>query len=117
LGAIEFETTARWYMDNFGLIPSDIQTLEDQTPVLAFMRCDRGKEPADHHTIVVAQNVANSYSHCAFEVIDLDDAPALWFHPSSRGLFKPSCTVQSFSQWAIEAQPIFASRSDHKCDD
>lgn len=73
LGAIEFETTARWYVNNFGLIPSDIQTLEDRTPVLAFMRCDRGDTLVDHHAIVIAQNVTNGYSHCAFEVIDLDD--------------------------------------------
>jgi hypothetical protein len=73
MGVTEFQATARWYMDIFGLIPSDIQTLADKTAVLAFMRCDRGADPADHHTIVVAQNVTNSYSHSAYEVIDLDD--------------------------------------------
>lgn len=73
LGVTEFLASARWYMDRFGLIPSDIQTLSDGTPTLAFMRCDRGDDPADHHTIVVAQNVTNSYSHSAYEVIDLDD--------------------------------------------
>jgi FAD binding domain/Glyoxalase/Bleomycin resistance protein/Dioxygenase superfamily len=73
LGTTEFLATARWYMDTFGLIPSDIQTLKDGSPALAFLRCDRGSDPADHHTIVVSQNVTNTYSHSAFEVIDLDD--------------------------------------------
>lgn len=73
LGALEFTRTARWYMDVFGLIASDVQCLSDGTPALAFMRCDRGADPADHHTVVVAQHVANGYSHSAYEVIDLDD--------------------------------------------
>jgi hypothetical protein len=73
LGVTEFLANARWYINMFGLIPSDIQTLEDDTPVLAFLRCDRGSELADHHSVVVSQNVTNSYSHSAYEVTDLDD--------------------------------------------
>jgi 3-(3-hydroxy-phenyl)propionate hydroxylase len=73
LGATEFVAMARWYMDVFGLLPSDVQTLDDGSPALAFMRCDRGAEPSDHHTIALSQNVTNCHSHCAFEVIDLDD--------------------------------------------
>jgi 3-(3-hydroxy-phenyl)propionate hydroxylase len=73
LGAVEFARTARWYMDTFGLIPSDVQCLDDGKPALVFMRCDRGDDPADHHTVVVTQNVTDTYSHSAFEVIDFDD--------------------------------------------
>lgn len=73
MGVVDFFRTARWYMDMFGLIPSDIQTVGDGEPVLAFMRCDRGAEPADHHSVVIAQNADNLYSHAAYEVIDLDD--------------------------------------------
>lgn len=73
LGTVNFFATARWYIDTFGLIPSDVQCLSQGDPALSFMRCDRGDEPADHHTVVVAQNVTNSFSHAAFEVIDLDD--------------------------------------------
>ena len=76
VGVTEFLANARWYMDNFGLIPSDVQTLADGAPVLAFLRCDRGADPADHHSIVIAQNVTNGYSHSAYEVIDLDDVAA-----------------------------------------
>jgi hypothetical protein len=73
LGVLEFLETAQWYIQTFGLIPSDIQYLDDGTPALTFLRCDRGAEPADHHTVVVSQNVTNTYSHSAYEVIDLDD--------------------------------------------
>jgi Glyoxalase/Bleomycin resistance protein/Dioxygenase superfamily len=73
IGATEFSATSQWYIHHFGMIPSDIQTLSDGTAVLAFLRCDLGEGLADHHTIVVSQNITNSYSHSAFEVIDLDD--------------------------------------------
>ncbi len=68
-----FEDTARWYMRHLGLIPSDVQCLEDGTPNLAFLRCDRGRRPADHHTVVVFGGIAAAYRHSAYEVIDLDD--------------------------------------------
>ncbi|MFM1981364.1 MAG: hypothetical protein RJB22_83 [Pseudomonadota bacterium] len=73
MGVVDFFSTARWYMDMFGLIASDIQTIGDGEPALAFLRCDRGDDPADHHSIVIAQNADNLFSHAAFEVIDLDD--------------------------------------------
>ncbi|MBA4761820.1 VOC family protein [Sphingomonas sp.] len=85
LGAVNFFRTARWYMDVFGLIPSDIQTIGEGDPALVFLRCDRGDEPADHHSIVVAQNIDNLYSHSAYEVIDLDDIAMGQEHLLSRG--------------------------------
>lgn len=85
LGAIEFFATAQWYIQTFGLIPSDIQYLDDGSPALTFLRCDRGETPADHHTVVVSQNVVNTYSHSAYEVIDLDDVAMGQEHLLSRG--------------------------------
>jgi len=85
MGVVDFFRTARWYMDTFGLIPSDIQTIGDGEPALAFMRCDRGTEPADHHSVVIAQNADNLYSHAAFEVIDLDDVAMGQEYLLSRG--------------------------------
>ncbi len=73
LAALEFQQMARWYMQTFGLVPSDIQTLPDGEAGLVFLRCDKGSEPADHHTLVIAHNVVNGFSHAAFEVIDMDD--------------------------------------------
>ncbi|WP_109808981.1 VOC family protein [Sphingosinithalassobacter portus] len=85
LGVVDFFRCVRWYMDHFGLIPSDVQTIGEGDPALMFMRCDRGDTPTDHHTLVIAQNVVNGFSHCAFECIDVDDIAMgqEWLH--SRG--------------------------------
>lgn len=85
IGAVDFFATTRWYMDMFGLIPSDVQSLSDDSPALCFMRCNRGDEPADHHTIVVAQNVTNGFSHAAFEVVDIDDVAMGQEHLLAKG--------------------------------
>jgi catechol 2,3-dioxygenase-like lactoylglutathione lyase family enzyme len=69
----DFDKTARWFMDTFGFIPSDVMCLPDGTPVGSFMRLDRGREPADHHTIFAAMALEpNKLDHVSFEVIDLD---------------------------------------------
>ncbi len=73
LGTPQWEATARFYIDNFGLIPSDVLALPDGRPVVAFLRCDRGSEPADHHTFVVGRLPLVDFEHAAFEVPDLDD--------------------------------------------
>jgi Glyoxalase/Bleomycin resistance protein/Dioxygenase superfamily len=78
LGHLVLETTdfagrAAWYMRHLGLIPTDVQCLRDGTPMLAFMRCDRGAAPADHHTVVVAGGARARYVHSAWEVLDLDE--------------------------------------------
>ena len=67
-----FDTSARWYMDTLGFIPSDVMCLPDGTPVGAFMRLDRGHEPTDHHTLFVALALESKVDHVAFEVVDLD---------------------------------------------
>lgn len=73
LGTPQWETTARFYIDTLGLIPSDVQALPDGRPSVAFMRCDRGDEPTDHHTFVVARLPVVDLEHAAFEVPDLDE--------------------------------------------
>lgn len=67
-----FARNLQWYMENFGLIPSDVLCLPDGTPAGAFMRLDRGAEPADHHTIFISIGAAAGIEHAAFEVADLD---------------------------------------------
>lgn len=73
LGAPNWEETARFYIDSFGLIPSDVQALPDGRPSVAFMRCDRGDTPVDHHTFVVGRLPVVDLEHAAFEVPDLDE--------------------------------------------
>jgi hypothetical protein len=72
LGTPNWEATARFYMDTFGLIPSDVQALPDGRPFIAFLRCDRGSTPTDHHTFVVGRLPVVDLEHAAFEVTDLD---------------------------------------------
>lgn len=69
----EFARNANWYVETFGLIASDVEVLpKSHEPVLAFLRCDRGADPADHHTVVIAAGPRDHYDHAAFETLDLD---------------------------------------------
>lgn len=72
LQTTDFHAMADWYMRHLGLIPSDVQYLEDGTPFLTFFRLDLGETPADHHTVVIAGGLEAGYEHSAWEVTDLD---------------------------------------------
>jgi hypothetical protein len=77
LGHVVFQTTdftglTNWYMRHFGLLPTDVLYLPDGSPNLIFFRFDRGDEPADHHSVVIAGGLADRYEHSAYEVQDLD---------------------------------------------
>jgi len=64
-----------WLLRSFGLIVSDYQVLPaatDAGPVIAFLRCDLGATPADHHSVALGAGFAESFEHAAFEVQDLD---------------------------------------------
>lgn len=64
-----------WYLQNFGLIVSDFLFLDGQRergPVMAFIRCDQGSTPSDHHTLAMMLAPEAGYVHSAFEVADLD---------------------------------------------
>lgn len=77
LGVNRIATSIAWYQQNFGFIVSDFQLLaDDPLPVVAFMRCDRGDTPADHHTLAVASGVDTGHMHTAFEVDGLDSVAA-----------------------------------------
>lgn len=64
-----------WWQHRFGLIVSDEVQAPDGTPVAMFIRCDRGSEAADHHSLNFASIPGKSavFHHAAFEVADLDD--------------------------------------------
>jgi catechol 2,3-dioxygenase-like lactoylglutathione lyase family enzyme len=68
-----FDVMAEWYMRHIGIIPTDVQYLEDDgSPIVTFFRLDLGDQPADHHTFVLASALQSRYEHSAWEVIDLD---------------------------------------------
>ena len=72
LQTVDFASMAQWYMRHLGLIPTDVQYLEDGSPNLCFFRLDLGERPADHHTLVLAGGLEEKYEHSAYEVVDLD---------------------------------------------
>jgi catechol 2,3-dioxygenase-like lactoylglutathione lyase family enzyme len=72
LQTTDFQSMATWYMRHLGVIPTDVQYLEDGSTMLAFFRLDLGDTPAEHHSIVVAGALENRYEHSAWEVADLD---------------------------------------------
>jgi hypothetical protein len=68
----DFAGMAAWYMRHLGIIPTDVQYLEDGSPNLCFFRLDLGDTPADHHSFVLAGGIEEKYEHSAYEVVDLD---------------------------------------------
>jgi catechol-2,3-dioxygenase len=72
LGAGHFALSAKWYMRNLGMMPSDVQYIANGQPALVFLRFDRGREPTDHHSIVLVAAPKSAYMHSAFETTDID---------------------------------------------
>jgi len=72
-----FRASEAWYKERFGFITSDEIELQPGFSLGAFMRCDRGALPADHHTLFLMQHPKGpGFNHAAFEVRDLDDLMA-----------------------------------------
>jgi catechol 2,3-dioxygenase-like lactoylglutathione lyase family enzyme len=74
LEVADFATSERWYKDNFGFLTSEQIEPVPGVALGAFMRCDLGETPTDHHTIVVAQGMNGArFNHAAFEVTDINE--------------------------------------------
>ena len=70
----DFRTSEAWYKARFGLLTSDEVEAAKGVPLGAFLRCDRGDQPSDHHTLFLAQLPGPpGLLHAAFEVANLDD--------------------------------------------
>lgn len=70
----DFLESERWYKQRFGLLTSDeIYAGEESNRIGAFMRCDRGEIPVDHHSLFLLKGEAPGLQHAAFEVQDWDD--------------------------------------------
>jgi catechol 2,3-dioxygenase-like lactoylglutathione lyase family enzyme len=84
LGHVVLRTTSfnrdlDWYLDNLGLIVSDFLYFpgqRDRGATMAFVRCDRGGTPADHHTLALTLGPGPRYLHSAYQVADLDAVAA-----------------------------------------
>ena len=81
----DFRISEKWYKDRFGFLTSDEVEAAKDVPLGAFMRCDRGDKPADHHTLFLAQLPGPlGLLHAAFEVANLDDLMLGHQHLKSR---------------------------------
>ncbi len=70
----DFRVSEAWYKARFGFLTSDEVEAAKGVPLGAFMRCDRGDVPSDHHTLFLAQLPGPpGLLHAAFEVANLDD--------------------------------------------
>lgn len=70
----DFRASERWWKERFGFLTSDEIEAAPDVPLGAFLRCDRGDVPSDHHTIFLAQLPGQlGLLHAAFEVESLDD--------------------------------------------
>ncbi|MDT5349108.1 MAG: hypothetical protein QOH91_2395 [Mycobacterium sp.] len=91
LQSTKYLAALNWYLDNLGMIVSDFLLFAGQRqrgPTMSFIRCDRGSEPADHHTLALALGPANRYVHSAYQVSDLDALAAGGEYLLERGYFR-----------------------------
>ncbi|WP_439814744.1 VOC family protein [Zavarzinia sp. CC-PAN008] len=74
LNVSDFRESEHWYKTRFGFITSDEVQVTPAFSLGAFLRCDRGDAPTDHHSLFLAQSPKGpGFNHAAFEVADLDD--------------------------------------------
>lgn len=74
LDVSDFRRSESWYKSRFGFITSDEIEAAPGMAIGAFLRCDRGDIPTDHHTLFLLQSPrAPALNHAAFEVAHLDD--------------------------------------------
>jgi catechol 2,3-dioxygenase-like lactoylglutathione lyase family enzyme len=88
LGTTRFQTALDWYLDTLGLIVSDFLYLDgqrDRGPAMAFIRCDLGSVPADHHTLAMLLQPRTGYVHSAYQLTDLDEVAASGEYLRERG--------------------------------
>lgn len=75
LQSTKYVDSLNWYLDHLGLIVSDFLYFpgqRDRGPTMSFIRCDRGSQPADHHTLAMTLGPRDRYVHSAYQVSDLD---------------------------------------------
>ena len=98
---------------------SDFQFAERVSEVMtAFMRCDRGATPTDHHTVAIGFGPVVGHLHSAFECHDLDDLMAGHVHLKdsrrrhSWGIGRHMLGSQIFDYWRDPAGDMFEHYAD-----
>ena len=73
LNVKDFRESEAWYKSRLGLITSDEIDSGGRKALGAFLRCDRGAIPSDHHTLFLVGAGKPKFNHAAFELADFDD--------------------------------------------
>jgi catechol 2,3-dioxygenase-like lactoylglutathione lyase family enzyme len=69
----DFRRSEAWYKSRFGFVSSDEVFIgPEENVITAFMRCDRGRDYTDHHTLLCVGIGPPGFDHAAFEVEDID---------------------------------------------
>jgi catechol-2,3-dioxygenase len=88
LQSTTYLATLNWLLEHLGMIVSDFLYFpgqRDRGPTMSFIRCDRGSEPSDHHTVALTLGPRNRYVHSAYQVMDLDALAAGGEHLRDQG--------------------------------
>lgn len=86
LNVADFRTSEGWYKARFGFLTSDEIEAAPNVAMGAFMRCDRGDQPTDHHTLFLAQLPSGKgFNHAAFEVTGFDALMLGHAHLAAKG--------------------------------
>jgi catechol 2,3-dioxygenase-like lactoylglutathione lyase family enzyme len=88
IGTTRFRAALDWYLDILGMIVSDFLYFDgqrDRGPTMAFIRCDLGSVPSDHHTLAMALQPQTAYLHSAYQVTDLDEVATAGEYLRERG--------------------------------
>jgi catechol 2,3-dioxygenase-like lactoylglutathione lyase family enzyme len=121
LGTTRFRAALDWYLDTLGLIVSDFLYLDGQRergPAMAFIRCDQGTVPTDHHTLAMTLMPRTGYVHSAYQLTDLDEVAASGEYLRERGyrhawgLGRHIQGSQIFDYWRDSDRLMFEHYSD-----
>lgn len=116
----DHDRSVEWFQDRFGLLPADYicEPGDENKIVGTFLRCDRGAELVDHHSMLIVQAEETGVHHCSFEVQDVDAIMGAHDYLAERG-YKLDCGVgrhllgsQIFDYW----RDPFGFRVEHYTD-
>lgn len=85
LNVVAFRKSLTWYMNIFGFLATDVLHLDDGSPAVVFLRCNRGAALSEHHTLVLTSHVETGFGHSAMKVADVDAVAVGADHLRARG--------------------------------
>jgi len=70
----DYEASLAWYQQLGFLVSDEVHDPDNpEITTNGFLKCDRGDDWTDHHTLGLAVRKPKAIDHIAFEVIDIDD--------------------------------------------